>query len=674
MTKNIKLDEKNYVERDISWMSFNNRVLYQTSRKNISLIERMKFLGISASNLDEFLMVRVSDALTNDNIDLYKELWDKTIDFKRNQDKVFENLMYEMRKQNNVKLVKYKHLNKVQKDEACAIFHSIYPILVPLIYHPNVEFPHIHSKELSILVGFKTGDIGIVPIDNIPRVYELSPDKDGCRNYITSEEIIYQFLDNELFVNSEITFRTTFRILREASITMEDDKNVYVVDRMKDVLRQREISEPIILEIGSKVIPNDILSLLRSMLGVSKNNVYRTNVLIDYAFLVSKPFDIGGDYEGYSQFYPKEFLGKIDIFDAITDKDIVLHHPFDSFDPVIKFISHAADDDNVISIRQTLYRVSSESSPIIEALCRASQRGKDVSVLLEIKARFDEEQNIALVDKLKDSGCKVIYGIEELKTHAKFALVVKKKKKGGFKCYAHMGTGNYNDKTSAIYTDLSLFTDNKKICRDLITIFNILSGKSEPGDKVEKIKFAPYNIRDSIYKNIDREVKNVKDGKKGLVVIKVNSISDPEMVKKIYEASEKGVVFNIICRGICSIKPINKNITIKSVIGRFLEHSRVYYFYNNNHHETFISSADLLTRNLDRRVEILVPIEEKSCRNQISRILLTYLNDEMNSFNMVKGGKYEFPKDEGMDSHKLLIEETVKKGKVKKKEFKVTNM
>lgn len=674
MGKNIILNEKNFIERDISWTSFNSRVLYQATRKNISLIERMKFLGITASNLDEFLMVRVSDAMVNENEELYNTLWDKCIDFKMTQETVLDSLIEELEKKHKTKIVKYKNLDKRQREEVSDIFQSIYPILVPLIYQPNIEFPHIHSKELSILVGFKYGDIGIIPINKIPRVFELSPDKNGYRNYITSEEIIYQFLDKELFINSEVVFRSTFRILREAAITMESDENVYVVDRMKDVLRQREVSSPIILELGARNIPHDILNLLCNMLDVSKSNVFKSRKLLDLSFLTSKPFDIGGDYDPYTPFYPKEFLGKQDIFDAISEGDIILHHPFDSFDPVIKFISHAAEDDSVISIRQTLYRVSSESSPIIEALCKASERGKDVSVLLEIKARFDEEQNISLIDKLKDSGCKVIYGMEELKTHAKFALVVKKKKKGGFKCYAHMGTGNYNDKTSSVYTDLSLFTDNRKICRDLITIFNILSGKSRPENKVEKIKFAPYNIRESLYKLIDREIKNVKDGKKGLVVIKVNAISDQEMIRKIYEASEKGVVFDIICRGICSIKPINKNIRIKSVVGRFLEHSRVYYFFNNDSVELFISSADLLTRNLDRRVEIMVPVEEKTCRNHISRILLTYLADKTNSFIMTKNGKYESPSEKGTNAHNIFIEEVIKKGRVKKKEYKVTNL
>ena len=673
MLQMTKLTDKNYIERDVSWLGFNNRVLYQTTRsKTISLIERLKFLGITSSNLDEFLMVRIADArYTNEA--LYELLWKNMIRFKEAQEGIYLGLMELMEEKYNTRLLKYKQLNAKQVEEVKTLFQTIYPMLVPLVYQPAVEFPHINSKELCVLVEFQDGDIGVVPIHRIPRTYRLSDDEKGRACYISAEEIIYQYLSTDIFIDAKVKSRTTFRILREAAVTVDQDKNRYIVDRMKDVLRERETSDPIILEVGSKNISHESLRTLCSLLNVDKANVYRTDTMLDFSYLIGKPFVIGGDYESYEPFYPKELQGKKDIFEAIDDRDLILHHPFDSYDPVIQFISHAADDKNVVSIRQTLYRVSSESSPIVEALCRASKKGKDVSVLLEIKARFDEQQNIALIDKLKESGCKVIYGIEELKTHAKFALVVRKRKKGGYKGYAHIGTGNYNDKTSAIYTDISLFTENRKICRDLITIFNILSGKSNPRKKVEKINFAPYNIRSSIYKLIDREVKNVKGGKKGLVMIKVNSISDPEMVQKIYEASEEGVVFNIICRGICSIVPINKNITIRSVIGRFLEHSRIFYFYNNGHHEMFISSADLLTRNLDRRVEIMVPVEDKNCRNQISRILLSYLSDEQNTFTMKKNGRYVLPKDKGNHVHEMLIDEVIKSNKLKKKEMKIAH-
>lgn len=661
---------KNFIERDISWLSFNRRVLFQTMRLGVtSLIERMKFLGITSSNLDEFLMVRVSDASFN-NIELYRKLWKDVKAFKRAQEKIFDTHIKELSNDHNTILSKYKDLSDAHKDEVKDIFKTIYPLLVPLIHNTNIEFPLIHSKELCILVSFDSGEIGMIPIGRIPRMYRLS-DSGKKKVYITSEEIIYPFIQKELFVDTNIKYKTTFRILREASITVDADTNTFIVDRMKNVLRLRETSKPIIMEIGDKSIPNNTLVQLCDALEIEKSKVYKANTILDYRFLIGKPFAIDGNYEEFTEYIPKKLLKRMDMFEAIDREDIILHHPFDSFEPVVRFISDAADDPDVVSIRQTLYRVSSESSPIIEALCRASARGKDVNVLLEIKARFDEEQNIYLIDKLKESGCKVICGIEEYKTHAKFALVVKKKKKGGFKCYAHVGTGNYNDKTSSVYTDLSLFTQDNKICTDLITVFNILSGKSNPVDKVEKIKFAPFNIRSSIYRLIDREIKNVKKGGKGMVIIKVNSISDEEMVNKIYEASEAGVKFNIICRGICSIKPINKNIMIKSIVGRFLEHSRVYYFYNNSNHELYISSADLLTRNLDRRVEIMVPVTSKKCKNQVYRILSTYLLDEVNSFIMSKNGKFYSPKNKGIDSHQTFIDEVIRHDKITKKEFKI---
>lgn len=660
----------NQIGRDVSWLAFNKRVLYQSTRhKHVSLIERLKFIGISSSNLDEFLMVRVADARLN-NINLYKKLWKDIKTFKVSQEKLYESHIAELNKQGII-LSKYKDLSDKNKDMVKDIFKKIYPLIVPMVFTSSMdEFPLINSKEVSMMALLDDDTLGIVPLGNIDRVFRLG-DEVTSQVYITVEEIISQFLSTDIFIGHKIKYKTSIRILREAAVTLDSNSNIYIVERMKDVLRQRENSSPICVEISDKSIPNDVLTMIQDMFGVDRSMIYKTDSTLDLRFLIGKPFNISGSYESFDAHLPSNIWHHRGILNSIDKGDVVLHHPFDSFEPVIQFISESADDPDVVGIRQTLYRVSSEDSPIIEALCRASRKGKDVSVLLEIKARFDEEQNISLIDKLKDAGCKVICGLEEYKTHAKFALVVKKISDNNYRCYAHIGTGNYNDKTSSIYTDLSLYTNDRKICTDLITVFNILSGKSNPEGKVEKIKFAPFNIRTSIYRLIDREVKNVKAGGKGFVIIKVNSISDTEMIEKIYDASRKGVVFNIICRGICSIKPINNNIKIRSIVGRFLEHSRVYYFFNNSNQETYISSADLLTRNLDKRVEIMVPVTSKKCRNHIYRILSTYLLDEVNTFTMTKRGLFNVPKDEGYDSHRVFIDEVIKRGKITKKEFKI---
>ena len=356
-------------------------------------------------------------------------------------------------------------------------------------------------------------------------------------------------------------------------------------------------------------------------------------------------------------------IGEHDIFTAIDNEDIILHHPYESYDPVVKFLQHSAYDSNVITIKQTLYRVSSADSPIVDALCKAAKNGKQVSVILEIKARFDEDRNISLIDKLHSSGVKLIYGVEELKTHCKFITVVRKSK-DGLKIYSHMATGNYNDKTAKIYTDISYFTSKFKVGQDLISIFNMLSGFSEATPKINRLYFSPYNLRKKLISLIDKEIKNVHNGKTAAVTIKVNSISDKEIIDKLYQASKAGVKIMIFCRGICSMKPINSNIVIKSIVGRYLEHSRIYYFYNNKDPLLFISSADLLTRNLDKRFELLIPVKEYSAKNKLTRIISMYYKDEFNTFTMNKDGTY--CKNEGdTNIHKLFMKEAIDNYKFK---------
>lgn len=410
-------------------------------------------------------------------------------------------------------------------------------------------------------------------------------------------------------------------------------------------------------------IPKQLLKLLVKMFDMNKKNVYKVSTIVDLSFLSGMPIRSGlYEYESFEPQYPEELMGEHDMFTAIDNNDILLHHPYESFEPVVKFLEHAAQDKDVLAIKQTLYRVSSSDSPIVEALCNAARKGKQVNVLLEIKARFDEDRNISLVEKLRLAGCKIIYGLEELKTHCKFIAVVRRsKKKSGLKIYCHVGTGNYNDKTARIYTDLSFFTSNNKIGEDIITIFNILSGYSDPRDEISKVCYSPYNIRTKLYDLIDREINNVEKGKKGAITLKLNSLSDMGIIRKLYIASERGVQINIIVRGICSMKPINKNIRIRSIIGRYLEHSRIYYFYNNGDPNIYISSADLLTRNLDRRVEIMVPVADSEVVNKLFDILKNYFNDSVNTYVMNLKGNYEIlQKRNDFNVHEHFMNEAIR--------------
>jgi len=678
-------DPKFYINRELSWIEFNKRVLHQALRKDIPLLERLKFLGITNSNLDEFIMVRFSSVMNrviNDSededisglkpIDEYQELLDQIMEFKSVQADCYDRLSKKLIK-TNIIISQYQQLSKKEKEHAEKLFYkNIFPLLTPITYDTTKDFPLIRSKQLNIVVALEDRKnanlnvISIIPIDSgLDRLYKIETDnKDEDIKYILLEEIIHAFL-NKIFVNKNIIYSGCMRILREANIELEHNKDVYIIDRMKQTLIQREFSRPIFMDVHES-IPRHVLKILTKIFDVDKKHVFKSKGLVDPSFLASMPIKSHAlEYEHFEPQYPQELIGEHDMFTAIDTNDIILHHPYESFGPVIKFLEHAAQDDSVLVIKQTLYRVSSYESPIVEALCKAAQNGKQVSVLLEIKARFDEDRNMSLIEKLKLSGCKIIYGVEELKTHCKLILVVRKTSKG-LKTYCHIGTGNYNDKTAKIYTDLSYFTSNNKIGEDLLSIFNILSGFSEPASEGNKIFFSPFNLRSKLYTLIDREIENARKGKKAFITLKLNSLSDKGMIRKLYQAASFGVKITIFCRGVCSMKPINKNITIKSLIGRYLEHSRIYYFYNNDKSEIYISSADLLTRNLDRRVELLVPLTDSEVRTKLFGIISAYFKDTCNTYIMNYKGEYQLlAKEECFNLHEFFMDEAINNYKLR---------
>jgi polyphosphate kinase len=663
-----------YINRESSWVDFNKRVLHQATRKVIPLLERLKFLGISASNIDEFIMVRFSSILNKLNKsehdiaglnpeEEYRLILNKIKDFKILQNECYSKLSKKLLKK-NIHICNFIELNIKEKEEVEKIFcKNIYPLLTPITYDTTKEFPTLKSKQLNIIVTLQDRlnpnfqVISLIPIENLDRIYKIN--NEGTK-FILLEEIIFNFL-HKIFINKKIVYCGCCRILREADIELDHNRDIYIIDRMKQTLIQREFSKSIFIEVNEN-IPKYILKLLLKILDLEKTHVFKSNNILDLSFWASIPIkNLNYEYKPFIPQYPEELIGEHDMFTAIENNDIILHHPYESFEAVVKFIEHAAEDKQVLAIKQTLYRVSSTDSPIVEALCRASENGKQVSVLLEIKARFDEDRNISLIEKLKLSGCKLIYGVEELKTHCKFSVVVRKTSKG-IKIYSHLGTGNYNDKTSKIYTDLSYFTVKDKIGEDLITVFNILSGYSEPTTEINKMYFSPYNLRSRLTECINREIQNVKKGKKGQITFKLNSLSDKDIIKKLYEASEEGVEINIFCRGICSMKPINKNIKIKSVIGRFLEHSRIYYFFNNGKTDLYMSSADLLTRNLDKRVELLIPLTDEEVKIKLLNILGKYFDDRFNTYKMNFEGKYKLlnqDKKEIFDLHKYFMTEAI---------------
>lgn len=643
---------KKYINRELSWMEFNKRVLYQAMRTDIPLMERFNFLNITETNLEEFIMVRFASVMNAtkrelsgmDPIEEYSAILESIGKFKDMQTDCFTHLIKKL-ESINVDIKKFKDLSKDQRMKLANIFYrNVYPVLTPMNFDTTKEYPELASKQLTIAVLLEDSDMQVVsfiPLDtSLDKMYKIPNTKNS---YITVEELIYGHLD-KIFYNKNIVDYGSIKLLREADIELDHNTDVYITERMKDTLLRRKYSRPIFMETNQK-ISKSFAKLLAKIFDLNKSHIYKADGPIDYSPYTSL---LKGEnkyrYKPFEPQFPAELIGNPDMFNAINENDIVLHHPYESYDPVVRFLEQSAEDRNVISIKQTLYRVSSSDSPIVDALCLAARNGKQVSVILEIKARFDEDRNISLIDKLRQAGCQLVYGVENLKTHCKFISVVRKEK-NKLKIYSHMATGNYNEKTSKIYTDISYFTSNFKIGQDILTVFNMISGFSEPTTDINKIYFSPYNLRRRLIDSIDNEIKNAKRGKKAFITLKMNSICDKVMIDKLYEAADAGVKIIIICRGICSIKT-RKNIRIKSIVGRFLEHSRIYYFYNNDDPRVYISSADLLTRNLDKRFELMLDVTDTEAKEKLLKILSFYFKDTFNSFEMDKESRFIKVKDE----------------------------
>lgn len=677
-------DSNLYINRELSWLEFNKRVLFQTIRKEIPLFEKFNFLGITASNLDEFIMVRLASIVNkmvqkNQDVEIsgllpyqeYNACLSGIYSFKKMQKTCCEVLLTKLEKE-NVFICEFNDLNRDERRMVMEIFYKkIFPLITPINYDTTKEFPLVKSKDVNIVVSLEDRSnasvqvISFISLDVFPeKIFRIQTKKNDIK-FISLENIIYACLD-KIYVNKKITGYGAMKLLRMADLELEHNKDIYITDRMRNNLVEREYSSPIFMEVTEDMSKN-LSKLLTKIFELKKRHVYGSDSILDYGVFqgLSLPEMPHLVYESFDPQYPSELIGEHDMLSAIDSGDILLHHPYQTFDPVIKFLEHAALDPDVLSIKQTLYRVSSEDSPIVEALCMAARNGKDVAVILEIKARFDEGRNISLIEKLKGSGCKLIYGVEQLKTHCKFIVIVKRIG-GVMKPYSHIGTGNYNDKTSKVYTDISYFTSKHKIGMDLLSVFHMLSGFSDPFNNINSIYFSPYNLRKRLMDCIDVEINNAKNKKRASITIKCNSICDKEIIDKLYEASTKDVKVIIFCRGICSMKPINNNIIIKSIIGRFLEHSRIYYFSNNGKGDIYISSADLLTRNLDKRFEIMLPVRDNISKNKLLKILSLYYKDSFNSFKMNKKGIYEKVfMDKDTDVQSLFMSDAMENYKLK---------
>lgn len=633
---NIDLKQTMFYEnRELSWIEFNQRVLDEAMNEENPLLERLKFSAIVTSNLDEFFMVRVASLKAQVNVGYEKEdfsgLTPKQMlrlisarchKLVTDQASHYRHVLIPKLKKEQIHVLENKELTMEQVNYIERYFNDeIYPVLTPLAVDSSRPFPLILNKSLNIgtiirkdgVESFATVQVPSV----LPRFIKL-PCKDGLA-FILLENVIKKYMD-KLFVGYEIASASPYRITRNADLSIDEEEAEDLLLEIEKSIKMRKWGEAIRLEVQHDM-EEPLVEYLRSALNIHKRDIFYIDGPLDFTFLM-KLFKVPARddlrFEPYTPRVPKDLLGVDDIFKAIRERDRFLHHPFESFDPVVELIQQAATDPKVLAIKQTLYRVSGQS-PIVKALSKAADAGKQVTVLVELKARFDEENNIQWARRLEKAGCHVIYGLVGLKTHSKVTLIVRKEE-AGIRRYVHLGTGNYNDITAKLYTDLGLLTCNELIGADVSAVFNTLSGYSEP-PKFHKITMAPTGLRNKFYELIDQEIQHAKDGKDAQIIIKMNSLCDEDMIERLYKASIAGVKVDLMVRGICCIIPglegVSENVTVSSIVGKYLEHSRIYYFKNNGYEKLYLSSADMMPRNLNRRVELLFPIEDVAIRSRI---------------------------------------------------------
>ncbi len=674
---------KFYENRELSWIKFDERVLEEARDKTIPLLERLKFLSITSSNLDEFFMVRVASLkdmvhanykkkdiagmTATEQLLAINEATRKLVDV---QYSTYNRLLAPQLNKEGIFIInKYEDLSEKQAKFVDRYFmESVYPVLTPMAVDASRPFPLIRNKTLNIaalLADKKQKDelvFATVQVPGVlPRVVEI-PGEDDNRLFILLEQIIERNI-HFLFSNYKVMCAYPYRIMRNADLTIDEDEASDLLKEIQNKLKMRQWGEVIRLEVEDG-IDKRILKFLKSELKVADEDIFKLQGPIDLTCMM-KVFGIDGfDQLKYKQPTPQqvpEITPGEDIFEAIRKRDIFLHHPYQTFDPVVDFIRQASVDPEVLAIKQTLYRVSG-NSPIISSLAQAAENGKQVTVLVELKARFDEENNIVWAKKLEKAGCHVIYGLVGLKTHSKIALVVRREE-DGIRRYVHLGTGNYNDSTAKLYTDCGIFTCKESIGEDATAVFNMLSGYSEPMSWNQLI-LAPYWLRDRFLKLIKRETKNAKNGEDARIIAKMNSLCDPGIIAALYEASANGVKIDLIIRGICCLKTgipgVSENISVRSIVGNFLEHSRIFYFENNGNAEVYMGSADWMQRNLDKRVEIVFPLLDNSLKQKAIHILEVELEDNVKARVMGDDGIYYRIDKRGktlVNSQKVFVKE-----------------
>ena len=694
-----KFDNVEYfTNRELSWLKFNIRVLNEAKDDDVKLFERLKFLSITSSNLDEFFMVRIASLKDMVEADYKKKdisgmSADKQLNVLTKETHNFVKKQYEIYNRSLLPLLKKEKLHIVSHEDELTVSESdfineyfyevVYPVLTPMAVDASRPFPLVRNKTLNIAalirkrkdetakkkkkdvyLGNVDGDMdfAMVQVPSVlPRVVEIPTESDE-RKLIYLEDIIEKNID-KLFLNYEVISAATFRVMRNAEFKLDEDEALDLLVEIKKKLKKRQWGEAIRLEVEERTDPS-LLAFLKNELKLEEEDIFRINGPLDLTVLM-KIYSL----EGFERLKDKKhipvsnprFIDCEDIFEEIKKKDILLSHPYESFDPVIDFVAKSAADKDVLAIKQTLYRVSG-NSPIIKALANAADNGKQVTVLVELKARFDEENNINWAKMLEKAGCHVIYGLVGLKTHSKITLVVRREE-DGIRRYVHLGTGNYNDSTAKLYTDLGMFTARESYGEDATAVFNMLSGYSEP-PFWKRLVVAPLWMKDIFLKKINQCEEAAKSGKDVRIIAKMNSLSDKDIIGALYSASSAGVKIDLIVRGICclrvGIKGVSENITVRSIVGTFLEHARIFDFRIDNDEEIFLGSADWMNRNLEKRVEIVFPVADEDIIKSIKHYLDVELEDNVKASILLPDDRYEKVKRTGStkkNSQSIFIKE-----------------
>lgn len=653
-----------YINRELSWLAFNRRVLEEAEDENNPILERLKFLAITSSNLDEFFMVRVGSMKDQEKHGIttpenkagmtprqqLTAISHEAHKMVETQYKLLYQKLIPELAAHGISFVKPEELTEEQHTFLRTYFYDrIYPVLTPMAVDASRPFPMLLNKSVNLAVMLESekdekGKVlfAVVQVPSVLQRYIQLPSPEGTAQFILLEDVICYYVDF-LFKGNQILSVKPFRITRNADLTLDEEGAEDLLEEVQKELKKRRWGAAVRLEITSDMEPY-MKSILQESLEIETSDIYEVSGPLDLTFLM-KFYSLPGysdlRYQSLPPQPPADFIGESNIFEAIAHRDILVHHPYESFDPVVHFVQQAAEDPSVLAIKQTLYRVSGDS-PIVGALAKAAENGKQVTVLVELKARFDEENNIVWAKKLEKAGCHVIYGLVGLKTHCKITLVVRQEGQKLIR-YVHLGTGNYNDSTARLYTDLGMFTCSEPFGIDASYIFNHLSGYSKP-PKWKKIEAAPNGLRNKILRLIDNEIAKSTPDNPGRIILKMNALTDKKLIKALFKASVAGVQIDMIIRGICCLRPgipgVSENIRVYSIVDRFLEHSRIFYFQNGGEEQVYLSSADWMTRNMERRVEIMFPIEVPSLKERVKEILRVLLQDNVKARELNFQGVY----------------------------------